>query len=514
MPDYIAALDQGTSSSRCLIFDRNGALAATAQQEHRQSRPRPGWVEHDPIEILENVQAVAAAALERAGLQASDLAAVGVANQRETTILWDRRTGEPLHPALVWQDTRVAGLVAEYARAGGPDRFRARTGLPLTTYFSGLKLRWLLDHAPGARARAEAGEALFGTVDSWLAWRLTGGPAGGRHITDETNASRTQLMNLTSCAWDEEMLRELAIPPACLPRIVPSAAAHGEISVGPLRGAPLAALLGDQQAALAGQLCFRPGEAKCTYGTGAFLLQHTGARPVPSRAGLLTTLACRRGHEAPQYALEGAVAVTGALVQWLRDNLGLITAAGEIEALAASAPDNGGVYVVPAFSGLFAPYWRPDARGVITGLTAYATRAHLARATLEAAAFQVHDVVAAMQADGAPRLDALRVDGGMTANSLLLQFQADLLDAPVIRPKVIETTALGAAYAAGLAVGFWSNLEELRAQASVERRWRPQMEAARRERLLADWRRAVSRSLDWVQAAPENAGAEAGGASA
>ncbi len=495
MKDFIGALDQGTTSTRFIILDRAGRQLAAAQKEHRQLCPRPGWVEHDPEEILGNCQTVIAEALARAGLHSGDLAAIGIANQRETTVLWDRRTGRPLHNALVWLDTRVDGLVREMARAGGADRFRAATGLPLATYFSSLKLHWLLEHLPGARARAENGDALFGTIESWLAWNLT-----GRHITDATNASRTQLMNLAACAWDADLLAAFAVPRACLPAIVPSSALHGEITSGPARGVPLAALVGDQQAALAGQLCFRPGEAKNTYGTGSFLLLHTGSRPVISRAGLLTTLACRREGEAPQYALEGSIAVTGALVQWLRDQLQLISSASEIEALARSVPDNGGVYIVPAFSGLFAPYWRPDARGIIAGLTSFARRGHLARAALEATAFQVYDVVQAMRSDSGLELAGLRVDGGMAANELLLQFQADLLGLPLVRPRQAETTALGAAYAAGLACGFWSGVEELRGLGAEDRCWRPAMAAAQRQSLLRDWRRAVARSLDWVEA--------------
>lgn len=508
MKTHLAALDQGTTSTRFIIFDHTGTPVATAQKEHRQICPRPGWVEHDPQEILDNSLEVTGMALDRAGMQAADLAAIGLANQRETTVLWERSTGRPLHNALVWQDTRVERLVAAFSREGGRDRFQQRTGLPLASYFSSLKLNWLLANVPGARAKAENGEALFGTIDAWLAWQLTGGPAGGRHITDVTNASRTQLMNIHTCEWDEEMLRAFSIPRACLPAIVPSAAPHGEITRGPARGVLLAGMVGDQQAALAGQACFQPGEAKNTYGTGSFLLLHTGASPVISTAGLLTTLACQRAGEPPQYALEGAIAVTGALVQWLRDNLRFFDAAPEIEALAASVPDNGGVYIVPAFSGLFAPYWRQDARGVITGLTGFATRAHLARAALEAAAYQVRDVVEAMRADSGIALASLRVDGGMANNNLLMQFQADILNAPICRPKNTESTALGAAHAAGLACGYWSGVEELRAHCQTDRTWQPVMDESTRARLLQDWRKAVSRSLDWVEQ-PEGAGAAA-----
>ncbi len=499
MSRYIAAIDQGTTSTRCIVFDRRGAIVALAQQEHRQLTPRPGWVEHDPDEILANTIAVVGAALARAGIAAADLAAVGLSNQRETTVLWDRRTGRPLANAIVWMDTRTEPLVRRFAADGGQDRFRARTGLPLSTYFSGLKLAWLLDQVPGARAAAERGEALFGTVNSWLAWCLTGGAAGGLHVTDVTNASRTQLMDLATCEWDPAMLAQFAIPPACLPRIVSSSAVLGEITLAPLRGVRLAGILGDQQAALVGQTCFAPGEAKNTYGTGAFLMMNTGAAPVVSHSGLLTTLAYRFGTEPPCYALEGAIAITGALVQWLRDNLRMIDTAPEIEALAREVPDNGDVYIVPAFSGLYAPYWKSTARGVIAGLTRFATRAHIARAALEATAYQVRDVVEAMATDSGIRLAALQIDGGMAANDLLMQFQADILAAPVVRPKIIETTALGAAYAAGLAVGAWPDRDSLRANASVERVFTPAMGEPDRVRYYRSWQKAVQRSFDWAE---------------
>ncbi len=499
MSRYLAAIDQGTTSTRCIVFDRAGAIVAQAQQEHRQLTPRPGWVEHDPDELLANTVAVAGAALARAGIGAADLAAVGLSNQRETTVLWDRRTGRPLANAIVWMDTRTEALVRHFTADGGQDRFRARTGLPLSTYFSGLKLASLLDQVPGARAAAERGEALFGTVNSWLAWCLTGGPAGGLHVTDVTNASRTQLMDLATCAWDAAMLAQFGIPRACLPRIVSSSAVLGEIALAPLRGVRLAGILGDQQAALVGQTCFAPGEAKNTYGTGAFLMMNTGEAPVLSHAGLLTTLAYRFGDEPPCYALEGAIAITGALVQWLRDNLRMIDTAPEIEALAREVPDNGDVYIVPAFSGLYAPYWKSTARGVIAGLTRFATRAHIARAALEATAYQVRDVVEAMAADSGIRLAALQIDGGMAANDLLMQFQADILAAPVVRPKLIETTALGAAYAAGLAVGFWPDRDSLRANASVECVFTPAMRAPDRARYYRSWQKAVQRSFDWAE---------------
>ncbi len=497
--EYVGAIDQGTTSSRFIVFDRRGAIVSVAQKEHRQIYPRPGWVEHDPAEIMETTHEVIGAALGRANLSAEDLAAVGITNQRETTLLWDRATGRPLHNALVWQDTRVDQLVAALAREGGQDRFRALTGLPLATYFSGLKLHWLLEHVPGARAKAEAGEALFGTVDSWLVWNLTGGPHGGAHVTDVTNASRTQLMNLASCEWDDALLASFGIPRACLPRIVASSAVYGKVQSGVLRGVRVAGILGDQQAALVGQACFGPGEAKNTYGTGCFLLMNTGTAPVQSKAGLLTTVAYKFGADRPYYALEGAIAITGALVQWLRDNLKLFDIAAQIEPLAASVPDNGDVYFVPAFSGLYAPYWKEDARGVIAGLTRFATRAHLARAALEATAYQTCDVAAAMEADSGIKLTSLKCDGGMVVNDLLMQFQADMLGVPVVRPVVTETTALGAAYAAGLAVGYWAGTEELRGNWAAGSVWTPGLPAEVREKYHRSWKKAVQRSFDWVE---------------
>jgi glycerol kinase len=496
--EYVGAIDQGTTSSRFIVFDRRGAIVSAAQKEHRQIYPKPGWVEHDPVEIMETTHEVIGAALGRADLSAEDLAAVGITNQRETTLLWDRTTGRPLHNAVVWQDTRVNQLVAALAREGGQDRFRAQTGLPLGTYFSGLKLRWLLENVPGARLRAEAGEALFGTVDSWLVWSLTGGPHGGVHVSDVTNASRTQLMNLASCEWDDALLAVFSIPRACLPRIVASSEVYGEVQGGLLRGVRVAGILGDQQAALVGQACFGPGEAKNTYGTGCFLLMNTGTEPVQSKAGLLTTVAYKFGADRPYYALEGAIAVTGALVQWLRDNLKLFDVAAQIEPLAASVPDNGDVYFVPAFSGLYAPYWKENARGLIAGLTRFATRAHLARAALEATAYQTCDVAAAMEADSGIKLTSLKCDGGMVVNELLMQFQADMLGVPVVRPVVTETTALGAAYAAGLAVGYWAGTEELWANWAVGRVWTPAMGTEVRERYYRSWKKAVERSFDWV----------------
>jgi glycerol kinase len=497
MPQYVAAIDQGTTSTRCIVFDRDGLSVGMAQEPHAQGFPRPGWVEHDPLEIWRNTLKVTAAAMAQARIGARDLAALGITNQRETTLLWDRHTGEPLHAALVWQDTRVDTLVAEYARDGGRDRYRARTGLPLASYFSALKLRWLLDAVPGARARAERGDALFGTIDSWLVWNLTGGAAGGLHVTDVTNASRTQLMNLGKLEWDAELLRELHIPRAVLPRIVASSAVHGEARVAPVAGVPIAGMLGDQQAALVGQACFQPGEAKNTYGTGCFLLLNTGTAPVHSHAGLITTVAYRFGDAPAHFALEGSIAIAGALVQWLRDNLRLIASSSEVETLAREVEDNGDVYFVPAFSGLYAPHWQETARGIVAGLTRYANRGHLARAALEATAFQTHDVLAAMAKDSGIALAELRVDGGMVVNELLMQFQADLLGVRVVRPRVVETTALGAAYAAGLAVGYWADEAELRSHWAVDRQWDPAMQDERRDELLRSWRKAIARSLDW-----------------
>jgi glycerol kinase len=499
MTRYIAAIDQGTTSTRLILFDKAGDIVAVGQKEHEQIFPQPGWVEHDASEIWRNTLEVAADAFKSAGISAGDVAAIGITNQRETTMLWDRRTGEPLHNALVWQDTRVGDSVKKFAAEGGQDRFRAKTGLPLASYFSGLKLKWLLDNVPGARARAEAGEVAFGTIDSWLIWNLTGGPDGGRHVTDVTNASRTQLMNLKTLAFDPELLDAMNVPSAVLPQICPSSTNYGEAVVAPLAGIPISGVLGDQQAALVGQTCFEPGEAKNTYGTGCFLLLNTGETPVPSDAGLLTTVAYQFGNEPARYALEGSIAVTGALIQWLRDNLGIIESSAAIEALASSVDDNGDVYFVPAFSGLYAPHWDASARGTITGLTRYANKGHIARAALEATAFQTQEVVAAMERDSGIALSELRVDGGMIANQLLMQFQADLLDAPVVIPKVAETTALGAAYAAGLAVGYWADTDDLRKNWAMDRRIEPNMQPDERERLLARWHRAVDRSRGWIE---------------
>jgi glycerol kinase len=489
---YIAAIDQGTTSSRCMIFDADGAVVAMARREHRQIFPKPGWVEHDPLEIWTAVQTVVSAALEAAGIAAADLAGVGITNQRETTVLWERATGRPIANAIVWQDTRTAEIIDTMAAAGGQDRFRSACGLPLATYFSGPKIRWLLDAVEGARTAAERGDVLFGTIESWLIWNLT-----GRHVTDVTNASRTMLMNLRTLDWDLDLLDAMGVPRAMLPEIRSSAEVYGPAR-GMLAGTPVASALGDQQAALFGQTCFLPGEGKCTYGTGNFLLVNTGSRAVPSRHGLLTTLAYRVGEGPAVYALEGSIAVTGSLVQWLRDNLGLIGAAADIEALADTVADNGGCYIVPAFSGLFAPHWRPDARGVITGLTGYVNRGHIARAALEAVAWQTREIVDAMAADAGQRLEVLKADGGMTANGLLMQLQADVLDVPVVRPAIAETTCLGAAYAAGLAVGFWPDLAALRAKWRQAARWTPRMGAAEREREYRQWKKAVARTLAWA----------------
>jgi glycerol kinase len=495
MTKYVGAIDQGTTSTRFIVFDRAGAPIAGAQKEHRQIFPHPGWVEHDAEEIFLAACAVISEALTGAGLRPSDLAAVGVANQRETAVIWERETGRPIHNAIVWMDTRTESLVAGMAREGGPNRFRKKTGLPLATYFSALKWRWLLDTLPDARRRAENGDLLFGTIDSWLAWRLT-----GRHVTDVTNASRTQLMDLATLDWDDSLLAAFDIPGAGLPDIRSSSEIFGA-SGGPLAGVPLAGLLGDQHAALLGQACLRPGQAKNTYGTGCFLLMNTGERPFASQAGLLTTLGYKLGAEKPVYALEGSVAIAGALVQWLRDNLGLIKSAGEIEALAASATDNGDVYFVPAFSGLYAPYWRAGARGIVAGLTRFADKRHIARAALEATAYQTRDVLDVMVNESGVPMKELRADGGMVVNDLLMQFQSDILKAPVVRPKIIETTALGAAYAAGLAVGFWRSTAEIEENWVADRRWLPAMDENLREKLYASWGKAVRRSFDWVEQA-------------
>lgn len=498
MAEYVGALDQGTTSTRFMIFDHSGGVVGIDQKEHEQIYPKPGWVEHDALEIWTRCQEVIKGALQKTGLKASDLAAVGITNQRETAVVWDKTTGKPVHNAIVWQDTRTDTICNELAKDGGQDRFRAKVGLPLATYFSGPKVKWLLENVEGLRAKAEAGDLAFGNIDTWCLWNLTGGVDGGLHITDVTNASRTMLMNLETLDWDPEILKIMGIPKAMLPQIRPSSEVYGEC-VGELAGIPVAGDLGDQQAAIFGQTCYSVGEAKNTYGTGNFMLLNTGTKPVQSKNGLLTTLGYKIGSQPAVYCLEGSIAITGALVQWLRDNLGMISTSADIETLAKTVEDNGGAYFVPAFSGLFAPYWKSDARGVIAGLTRYVTKGHIARAVLEATAWQTREVLDAMNADSGVALTALKVDGGMVYNELLMQFQADVLGVPVIRPKVAETTALGAAYAAGLAVGFWKEVEELRKNWQVDRTWEPKMDPTEREKEYKLWKKAVTRTFDWVE---------------
>lgn len=498
MAAYLGALDQGTTSTRFMVFDHAGRIVSQAQEEHEQIYPSAGCVEHDPEEIWRRTQNVISRAMKHKVLAPKDLAAIGITNQRETTILWNKQSGQAVCNAIVWQDTRVEGMVSEFSRRGGIDRFRAKTGLPLSTYFSALKIRWILENVRDARKQAEDGELLFGTVDTYLLWRLSGGMNGGLHITDVTNASRTQLMNLATLDWDAEVLTAFGIPRNILPRIASSSEVFGEAKVDAISGVKIAAMLGDQQAALFGQTCFRPGDAKNTYGTGCFMLMNTGERAVVSNFGLLTTVGYKLGASPANYALEGSVAITGALVQWMRDNLGLIHKSADIESLARTVKDNGGVYFVPAFSGLYAPYWRSDARGVIAGLTRFAGKGHLARAVLESTAYQTREVLEAMEKDSEIRLFSLRTDGGMVENQLLMQFQSDILNIPVLRPVIKETTALGAAYAAGLAVGFYSNLEDLCQNCAVETTWEPRMDEDQRERLYRGWKKAVTRSFDWV----------------
>ena len=485
MSTYVGAIDQGTTSTRFIIFDSTGRIVSVSQKEHEQIYPKPGWVEHDPEEIWRRIHEVMTEAMQRRGIRPKDVAALGITNQRETTVVWNRKTGVAVYNAIVWQDTRVEDAVTEFARDGGPDRF--------------LKIRWILNNVPGARALASAGDLLFGNIDSYLVWKLTGGPRGGVHVTDVTNASRTQLMNLATLNWDKAQLELFGIPESMMPRITSSSEVYGLAQPAEVRDIPVAGILGDQQAALFGQTCFEPGQAKNTYGTGCFLLMNTGTEPVLSKYGLLTTVAYKIGGHPAQYALEGSVAITGALVQWMRDNLGLIQKSSDIEALARTVMDNGGVYFVPAFSGLFAPYWKSDARGVIAGLTRYANKGHLARAVLEATAYQTREVLEAMELDSGRKLESLRTDGGMVENDLLMQFQADILNRDVIRPLVKETTALGVSYAAGLAVGFYKNLEELRRQWGVDHVWKSHMESETRERLYAEWKKAVTRSFNWVE---------------
>ena len=497
MADYVGALDQGTTSTRFMIFDHSGSVVAVDQKEHEQIYPKPGWVEHDPKEIWQRSQEVTDGALKKAGIAASDLAAVGITNQRETAVVWDRNTGEPVYNALVWQDTRQQDIVDSLAADGGQDRFRGKTGLPLATYFSGTKVRWILDNVEGARARAEAGDLVFGNIDTWCIWNLTGGTDGGVHVTDVSNASRTMLMNLETLDWDDDLCAAIGVPRSMLPQIRSSSEVYGEAK-GSLAGISVAGDLGDQQAATFGQAAYDVGDAKNTYGTGCFMLLNTGTDLVPSKSGLLTTVGWRLGDGPAIYCLEGAIAITGALVQWLRDNLGLIEKSEDVEALAATVDDNGGTYFVPAFSGLFAPYWRGDARGAIVGMTRYVNKGHIARATLEATAWQTREVLDAMEADSGVKLKELKVDGGMVYNDLLMQFQADCLQVPVIRPKVAETTALGAAYAAGLAVGFWKNVDDLRSNWGKDAEWTPKMDSATVAKEYAQWKKAVTKTFDWV----------------
>ncbi len=500
---FVGAIDQGTTSTRFMIFDRAGNVVGMHQLEHRQIYPKPGWVEHDPLEIWEKTQIVVKGALEKSGVSPDELAAIGITNQRETTVVWNRRTGQPYHNAIVWQDTRTDKICSDLAAEGGQDRFREKVGLPLATYFSGPKIKWLLDNVPGLREAAEEGDAIFGNMDTWLIWNLTGGPDVGAHVTDVTNASRTMLMNLQTLDWDDEMLQVMGIPKQMLPQIRPSSDPdfYGLTRPDGPFGAevPVAGDLGDQQAALMGQACYEVGEAKNTYGTGCFLLMNTGQRPILSKSGLLTTLAYKLGDQPAHYALEGSVAIAGALVQWLRDNLGIISSSAQVEELARSVEDNGGIYFVPAFSGLFAPYWRSDARGLIIGLTRYVNKGHIARAALEATAYQTREVLEAMEKDSGLRLKSLKVDGGMVRDELLMQFQADILGVSVVRPKVSETTSLGAAYAAGLAVGFWSGLDDLKSNWQADKAWEPHMETETKERLFAGWKKAVQRTFGWLE---------------
>ena len=502
MTNYVAAIDQGTTSTRFMIFDHSGNVVAVEKKEHKQIFPKPGWVEHDPLEIWERTEEVIRGALEKSGIPPKEIVAIGITNQRETTVVWEKATGKPIYNAIVWQDTRTDGIINELAKGGGQDRFRLKTGLPLATYFSGPKLKWILDNVDSARAKADSGDLQFGTIDTWLIWNLT-----GEHVTDVTNASRTMLMNINTLDWDDEILDNLDIPRSMLPKIKSSSEIYGRVTDrgGMLAtgdngwSVPVSGSLGDQHAALFGQTCFDPGEAKNTYGTGCFMLLNTGEKPVPSKAGLLTTLGYKIGDQKAVYALEGSIAISGALIQWLRDNLGLIQSSAEVEALAKSVEDNGGIYFVPAFSGLYAPYWKSDARGVIAGMTRYVNKGHIARAALEATAYQTLEVLDAMETDSGVKLTALKVDGGMVFNELLMQFQADLLDVPVIRPKVAETTALGAAYAAGLAVGFWKSYDELRANWGMDKKWISAMSAETRMKLYSGWKKAVTRTFNWVE---------------
>lgn len=501
MPEFVAAIDQGTTSTRCMLFNASGLPVSVAQLEHRQLYPRPGWVEHNPIEIWQNTTQVIREALKAGGISGSDVAAVGITNQRETTLAWNKNTGDPYGNAIVWQDTRTKEICDRLASESGTDRFRQRTGLPIATYFSGPKLNWMLENIEGLRTAAEEGDAVFGTIDTWLIWWLTGGPDGGALVTDVSNASRTMLMDISTRTWDDSMLELFKIPASMMPSIVPSSDPDTwgtTTGQGPFGAQiPVCGALGDQQAALVGQACTQPGEAKNTYGTGCFMLLNTGEELVQSSSGLITTVAYQFGAGPAVYALEGSIAIAGALIQWLRDNLEVIESASQSEELARSVDDNGGMYIVPAFSGLFAPYWRSDARGVMVGLTRYINRGHVARASLEATAYQTRDVLEAMIQDSGVELEVLKVDGGMVHNELLMQFQADILDAPVVRPQVSETTSVGAAYAAGLAVGFWQNLEQLRQYWKEDRRWVPAMDPGKRKQLYAGWKKAIERTFNW-----------------
>ena len=494
---YIAAIDQGTTSTRCIFFDKNGNIVSSGQKEHAQIYPKPGWVEHDSDEIWRNTLQVIAQARINKDIQIGDVAACGITNQRETTLVWNKKTGKAYYNAIVWQDTRVGDTVAALTKSHGSAFFQDRSGLPLATYFSGLKIKWILDNVAGVREDAEKGEAIFGNMDTFLLWNLTGGINGGLHITDVTNASRTQLMNLKTVAWDAELAEIMTIPLQMMPKIEPSSKVYGKITADALKGVPLSGVLGDQQAALVGQTCFKAGEAKNTYGTGCFMLMNTGTEIVPSTYGLLTTVAYQFDGQPVHYALEGSVAIAGALVQWLRDNLGIIKKSTDIEPLASTVEDNGGAFFVPAFSGLYAPYWKADARGVLVGLTRYINKGHIARSVLEATAYQTKDVLDAMEKDSGIEVSSLRVDGGMVVNELLMQFQSDMLDVPVIRPKMIETTALGAAYAAGMAVGYWENFDDLVKNWGVDKTWKPSMKAATRKTLYKGWKKAVKRSFAW-----------------
>ncbi|GAA1338549.1 glycerol kinase GlpK [Arthrobacter roseus] len=499
MSKYVIAIDQGTTSSRAIVFDHDGNIVSSGQKEHEQIFPKAGWVEHNATEIWDNTREVIGTALSKANLTRHDIAAVGITNQRETAVVWDRNTGKPVYNAIVWQDTRTQKIIDELAADGGVERFKEKVGLPLATYFSGTKIKWILDNVDGAREKADAGDLLFGNTDSWVTWNLTGGTDGGVHITDVTNASRTLFMDLAKLEWDEEILATFGVPRSMMPEIKSSSEVYGTVHTSQLlREVPVAGILGDQQAATFGQAAFDKGGAKNTYGTGNFMIVNTGEEIVHSKNGLLTTVCYKLGDSKPVYALEGSIAVTGSLIQWLRDNLGIIKSAPEVEQLAKTVEDNGGVYIVPAFSGLFAPYWRGDARGVIVGMTRFVNKGHIARAALEATAFQTREVLDAANADSGVDMEDLRVDGGMVANDALMQFQADILGITVIRPKVIETTALGAAYAAGLAVDFWKDTDELSQNWAEDKRWEPQMDVAERDRQMRLWKKAVTKSFDWV----------------